>query len=92
MDEWGTITRVNRQQGFLGAKAVGDLQIVELYPEMVRRLMAEDYSFLGGENEGFEAELVFSRPRGQLVSFTLREGCDGHVEIRTLIEKGGKQA
>jgi hypothetical protein len=89
LDLWGTITLVEQKRGFVGAEAISELQIVELYPQMVRDLGDRDYVYLGGENEGFEAELAFSSPDGRLASFALREtDCKQHIRIRVLIENG----
>ena len=44
----------------MGAEAISEIQIVELFPQMVRDLSDAGYVYLGGENEGFEAELAFS--------------------------------
>jgi hypothetical protein len=89
LDLWGTITLVQTKRGFVGAQAISELQIVELYPQMVRDLGDAGYVYLGGENEGFEAELAFSSPNETFVSFALREtDCNKHIRIRVLIEKG----
>ena len=80
------------KRGFVGAQAISELQIVELYPQMVRDLGEAGYVYLGGENEGFEAELAFSSPKETFVSFALREtDCDEHILIRVLIEKGSSK-
>ena len=87
LDKWGTITKVQTKTGFVGAEAISDLLIVELYPQIVRDLDAADYVYLGGENEGFEAELAFSDPKRNFVSFALREtDCKSQIRIRVLVE------
>lgn len=89
LDLWGTVTLVQTKRGFVGAQAISEMQIVELYPQIVRDLGEAGYVSLGGENEGFEAELAFSAPNGTFVSFALRETeCDEQILIRVLIEKG----
>jgi hypothetical protein len=89
LDRWGTITLVQMKRGFVGAQAISEIQIVELYPQIVRDLGDAGYVSLGGENEGFEAELAFSAPNETFVSFALREtDCDEQILIRVLIEKG----
>lgn len=89
LDRWGTITLVQTKRGFVGAQAISEIQIVELYPRIVRDLGDAGYVSLGGENEGFEAELAFSAPNETFVSFALRETeCDEQILIRVLIEKG----
>jgi hypothetical protein len=85
---WGTVTLVETRKGFVGAQAISETQIVELFPQMVRDLGDAGYSYLGGENEGFEAELAFTTPEKNFVSFALREtDCDEQVLIRALVEK-----
>ena len=85
---WGTVTLVETRKGFVGAQAISEIQIVELFPQMVRDLGDAGYSYLGGENEGFEAELAFTTPSKDFVSFALREtDCDDQILIRTLVEK-----
>ena len=92
LDLWGTVTLVQTKRGFVGAQVISELQIVELYPQMVRDLGDAGYVYLGGENEGFEAELAFSSPNETFVSFALREtDCDKHIRIRVLIEKGSSK-
>jgi hypothetical protein len=86
LERWGTITEVSERGGFVGAEAIGEGKIVELYPEMVRTMTGNGYSFLGGDNEGFEAELSFADGRRRLTTFTLRtDRCD-RVIVRTLVE------
>lgn len=83
------MTVVERKRGFVGAQAISEIQIVELFPQMVRLLGEKGYAYLGGENEGFEAELAFSDPKKNFVSFALREtDCPSQILIRVLIEKG----
>lgn len=86
LERWGTITKSEARAGFLGAAAVSEQEVVEIYPDMVRRL-GTTYTFLGGENEGFEAELSFADHEDRVVSFTLTEVACDRVLIRVLIEK-----
>ncbi|MBA2724862.1 MAG: hypothetical protein H0U53_02635 [Actinobacteria bacterium] len=86
LERWGTITKSEARAGFLGAVAVSEQQVVEIYPDMVRRLGAS-YTFLGGDNEGFEAELSFADSEDRVVSFTLTEVACDKVLIRALFEK-----
>ena len=89
LESWGTVTLVQKKRGFVGAQAISEIQIVELYPQIVRDLGDAGYVSLGGENEGFEAELAFSAPNETFVSFALREtDCEEQILIRVLIEKG----
>ena len=92
LERWGTVTLVETRKGFVGAQAISEIQIVELFPQMIRDLSAEGYSYLGGENEGFEAELAFSTPEKNFVSFALREtDCDAQTLIRVLVEMAGPE-
>lgn len=88
LQRWGTITVADARAGFLGAEVVSEQEVVEIYPDLIRRL-GSDYTFLGGENEGFEAELSFADRKERVLSFTLREIVCDRVLIRVLIEKGG---
>jgi len=84
--EWGDVTKVERTRGFTTAEAIGTRKIVEIYPDIVRRLGAEGYEFVGGDNEGFEAELAFVAPQERNVFFVLRNaGCE-QVVIRVSVE------
>lgn len=65
---------------------ISETQIVELYPEIVRTLTGSGYTLLGGENEGFEAEMTFSNPKERLTTLTLREGPCDEVIVRALVK------
>ncbi len=93
LDEWATIVTVEQRAGFVGAEAVTtDTLIVELYPEIVRTLTEDGYTLLGGDNEGFEAEISFNDPRGNYLNFILRQGsCKDEVRVRVLIEMIGEK-
>lgn len=92
LDEWGTIVVVEERAGYVGAEAVTDTLIVELYPEIVRTLTGLGYTLLGGDNEGFEAEISFRDPKENYVNLILRRGnCEDEVRIRALIEKRGSK-
>lgn len=86
LDRWGVVTKADSRAGFLGAEALSEEEVVEIYPDMVRRLSGP-YTFLGGENEGFEAELSFADRKGRVASFTLTEVPCDRVLIRVLFEK-----
>lgn len=88
LEKWGTIVEFERRAGFIGAEAVTDTLIVELYPDIVRTLTGNGYTLLGGDNEGFEAEITFTGPTREHVGVTMREGpCADEVRIRVLIEE-----
>ncbi len=83
---WGDVTKVEITRGFTTAEAIGTRKIVEIYPDIVRRLGAEGYGFVGGDNEGFEAELAFVGPQEENVFFVLRNGGCEQVVIRVSVE------
>lgn len=85
--KWGTVTQLEERAGFTGAEVISTTQIVELYPDIVRTLTERGYVLLGGDNEGFEAEISFTDPKDNYVNLILRQGCDDQVKIRILIEK-----
>ncbi|MDP9067286.1 MAG: hypothetical protein M3N53_02920 [Actinomycetota bacterium] len=87
LDEWGIVDQVEVQGGFVGARAVSETKIVELYPMMARATVDAGYSILSGDNEGFEAEIFFERGKGTTGTYRLREGpCAGQVTIKLLYE------
>lgn len=81
------MTRLEGRAEFVGAEVISTTQIVELYPDIVRTLTERGYVLLGGDNEGFEAEISFTDPRDNYVNLILREGCEEQVRIRVLIER-----
>jgi hypothetical protein len=88
LEEWGTIVRYEKRAGFIGAEAVSNELIVELYPEIVRTLTGAGYTLLGGDNEGFEAEISFTDPKERYINIILRGGrCQDEILVRVLIEK-----
>jgi hypothetical protein len=90
LERWGTIVTVEERGGFVGAEALTQTLIVELYPDIVRTLTENGYTLLGGDNEGFEAEISFIDRKESNVNFTLRQtGCKGEVSVFVLIEERG---
>ena len=84
LQEWGTIVRVDRSRGFIGAKAISEIDIVELYPQITRAIATGGYKQISGENEGFEAEVFFQKG-GDTGTFLLRKGpCEGQVTVRLI--------
>lgn len=76
--------KVSTRRGFVGAQAITETSIVELYPELSRRVRSEGYQQISGENEGFEAEIYFQKGR-DTGAFLLREGpCEGQVTVRLI--------
>ena len=84
LDEWGTIIKMSHKQGYLGAQAIGEMQIVELYPKITRAISDGGYRQISGENEGFEAEVFFQKGPNT-GTFLLRKGpCEGQVTVRLI--------
>ena len=84
LEEWGTITRVDKSRGFIGAMAITEISIVELYPEITRAIQTNGYKQISGENEGFEAEVFFQKGT-DTGTFLLRKGpCEGQVTVRLI--------
>ena len=73
LERWGTVTEEERRAGFIGAEAISERAIVDLYPDIVQSLEDEGYVFLGGDNEGFEAEISFKDKGDRHISFALRQ-------------------
>ena len=83
---------VEERGGFVGAEALSQTLIVELYPDIVRTLTENGYTLLGGDNEGFEAEISFIDRKEHNVNFTLRQTeCEGEVSVFVLIEDRGSE-
>lgn len=84
LDKWGEVIEVSTRAGYVGAEAVTDTQIVELYPVLSRHIMKSGFVTVSGENEGFEAEIFFQKGKAP-GSFLLREGpCEDQVTIKLL--------
>lgn len=85
LDEWGVVDEIEVEAGFVGARAITETSIVELYPEIARATVDAGYTILSGDNEGFEAEIFFERDNETTGTYRLREGpCKGQVSIRLL--------
>lgn len=81
----GVVTEVVVKRGFLGAEAVGETPIIELYPPLARAVLDARYDIVSSENEGFEAEIFFAKGRHITGAYRLREGpCKDQVTIRLL--------
>ena len=84
LDEWGTVVEISERRGFVGAEAISEMTIVELYPEISRAVSDGEYVTISGENEGFEAELFFQKGP-DTGTFLLRKGpCKGQVTIKLI--------
>lgn len=83
MDEWGVVDTIEVDAGFVGARAVTETSIVELYPVIARATVG--YEILSWDNGGFEAEIFFETGRDTTGTYRLREGpCEGQVTSRLL--------
>ena len=84
LDEWGTVVKMSQRRGFVGAEAISDSTVAELYPEIARAVRDGDYVTISAENEGFEAEVFFQKGR-DTGTFLLRKGpCKGQVTIKLI--------
>lgn len=89
LDRWGTVVKEERRAGFIGAEVLSEKKIVELYPDIVRSLSAGGYTLLGGDNEGFEAEISFTDPKKRHVSFSLRQhSCSAQLVVMRVLVQG----
>lgn len=87
LDEWGVVDQIEVEGGFLGARAVTETSIVELYPVLARATVEAGYVILSGDNEGFEAEIFFEGDGATTGTYRLREGpCQDQVTIKLLYE------
>ena len=84
LDEFGSVIQASERQGFVGAEVITETTIVELYPELSRLISENGFQTISGENEGFEAEIFFTKGKNT-GSLLLREGpCKGQITIKLL--------
>ncbi len=84
LDDWGTVVQVAKRRGYVGARAITESTIVELYPQLSKHIRLQGFQTISGENEGFEAEIFFTKGPNT-GSFLLRQGpCKGQVTIKLL--------
>lgn len=88
LESFGVVTKVESRAGYTGAEFVTEESVIELYPRLVRELGERGYTFVGGDNEGFEAELAFLDHRLRNVSFSVRQGCGKQNIGRVLMQEG----
>ena len=89
LERWGTVIEEERRAGFIGAEVLSEQLIVELYPDIVRSLSESGYTLLGGDNEGFEAEISFTDPKNRHVSFSLRQhSCSAQLVVMQVLVQG----
>jgi hypothetical protein len=58
------------------------MKVVEVDPPLQRALLAAGYEILSHDDEGFEAEIFFSRGKSTVGTFSLNELCSGQARIR----------
>jgi len=81
LEEYGTVVGARRKNGFVGAQAVADAGVDKLYTPLLNLLKDGGYEIIGEDNEGFEAEIFFTR-QANSGSLILRQGeCDGATNI-----------
>lgn len=87
LESFGTVTNVERRAGYKGAEFITEESVIELYPRIVRELSERGYTFVGGDNEGFEAELAFVDEKERNVSFSVRQGCGAQNVVKVLVQE-----
>ena len=81
LEEYGTVVRARVKNGFVGAQAVADAGVDKLYTPLLNLLKDGGYEVVGEDNEGFEAEIFFTR-QANSGSLILRQGeCVGATNI-----------
>jgi len=81
LDEYGTVVRARERNGFVGARAVAEGEVDKLYTPLLELLQDGGYEIVGEDNEGFEAEIYFTRA-ANTGSLILRQGeCEGETNI-----------
>jgi hypothetical protein len=81
LQEYGTVVRARKKNGFVGAQAVADGEVDKLYTPLLNLLKDGGYEIVGEDNEGFEAEIFFTR-QASSGSLILRQGnCAGSTNI-----------
>jgi hypothetical protein len=87
LEDHGVLAMTKKERGFIQARIVSEITIVELYPPIARSLLDNDYEILSGDNEGFEAEIFFRRGPGMNGNLYMREGpCKGQVTLTLTYE------
>ncbi|MGH2826783.1 MAG: hypothetical protein ACRDKF_07405 [Actinomycetota bacterium] len=73
LDEFGTVVRAAERHGFVSARAIATDGVEGLYSPMTKLLRRGGYEIVGEDNEGFEAEIYFTRG-ADTGSILLRQG------------------
>ena len=85
LDEYTTLLSQKIRAGFLVTEARSDLLVVELDPMLQRDLVAAGYDILSHDNEGFEAEIFFSKGRDIVGTFSLKNLCEGQISVKLVL-------
>ncbi|HWL65159.1 MAG TPA: hypothetical protein VNP73_04210 [Actinomycetota bacterium] len=86
-EDWGTVTKVERDERFLIVQVDSEQSVVELHPQIARALLGAGYEIVGADNEGFESEIFFAPGKGLTGLFRLRQSpCKGRVIVTLLYE------
>ena len=81
-DQIGTVTHVARTQGHLNVRAVTTKPIDEVTVLIQEAVVATGYRPAGMDNEGFEAEVFFTRGSYAAGQAVVRRGdCDGQLDV-----------
>jgi hypothetical protein len=85
ISDYGDLVSVEVEGGFLNARVISDQLIIEIDPDLQRRIIDAGYSVLAHDNEGFEAEIFFGRGGDTTGTIQMREGpCEDQVTIDLL--------
>ena len=84
LDRWGVVSDVAITKGFVSATLTTETQIVELFPPVARSLLDAGYETISADNEGFEAELFFSRGPRTTGNLIMREVACDQVTVKLL--------
>lgn len=82
------LTDVTRRKGFVAVTGVAtNTTVDDLYDPVVERVRAKGFDVLAQENEGFEAEVYFSRRTDTAGIAGLRRGpCPGQVTVSVIYD------
>jgi hypothetical protein len=88
LEEYGAVVAIEVEDRSVGATAVSETQIVELYPPLARAVLDAGYDIVASENDGIDAEIFFTKGRRTGAYRLLRGPCAGQVTIRLLHDRG----
>jgi hypothetical protein len=86
----GTVTKVTSGNGKVGATAVSEAAVDDVYKNLRGMLGSAGFRVTAGETEGFEAEIYYARGKDRAGSFKLVQGpCEGQTTIKLSGASGG---